>query len=85
MNTATATDPTAEAHSQRLHSCAFHALNENQQRAILLLIELPAHLEAMKQEQRYCMTCDRPSSLQQCMDCREGRSEGYRPRYQSFV
>ena len=33
----------------------------------------------------YCLSCGEPSSLQQCMDCREGRAEGYRLRYQSIV
>ena len=33
----------------------------------------------------YCLSCNRPSSLRQCMDCREGRAEGYRPKFQSIV
>lgn len=33
----------------------------------------------------YCLSCGEPSSLSQCMDCREGRAESYRPRYQSIV
>jgi hypothetical protein len=83
--TATTTAATAEAQSQKTFGCAFDSLNPNQQRAILALLDLPAQLEAMKREQRSCMTCGRASSLRQCMNCREGHSAGYRPRFHSIV
>ena len=85
MNTAIATDPAAEAQSQKTFGQPFDTLNTNQQCAVVALLELPARLEAMKQEQRYCITCGKPSSLHQCMSCREGQSDGYRPRFHSIV
>jgi hypothetical protein len=85
MSTAIATDPAAEATSQRLHGCAFNSLNDNQQRAILALLDLPRFLKERANEERYCMTCGKGCSLQQCMNCREGQSDGYRPRNHSIV
>jgi hypothetical protein len=73
--------PEAEAHSQRLNGCSFDSLNENQQRAILLLIELPGILAAEKREQRFCLSCGRAGSLKQCMDCRgDGGGQTYKPQ-----
>ena len=85
MSTATATGPAAEATARRLHGCAFDSLNDNQQRAILALLDMPRWVAERAKEKRYCMTCGKESSLQQCMNCREGVSDGYRPRFQSIV
>ena len=87
MQTATAPEQqdAAEARSRKTFGQSFDTLNDNQQRAILLLLELPARLEAMNQEKRHCMNCGRLSSLRQCMDCREGISDSYRPRLHSVV
>jgi hypothetical protein len=32
-----------------------------------------------------CMTCGKTSSLRQCMRCRDGQEDGYRPRFHSIV
>ena len=73
----------AEVRSQAMFNCLIDELTTEQAYAVM---RAPV-AEQPEQEPHdgYCMTCERPSSLRQCMDCREGRAEGYRPRYQSIV
>jgi hypothetical protein len=85
MSTATATDPAAEKYSQEKYGCSFDSLNENKQRAILAVLDMLRWLAERHKEQRFCMTCGKESSLHQCMNCREGQSDGYRPRFHSIV
>ena len=75
----------AEAICSRLHGCALADITTEQ--AYAMLREIHATSKPVEDEPHdgYCMTCERPSSLRQCMDCREGRAEGYRPQYQSIV
>lgn len=75
----------AEAISTALNGCALEGITIEQ--AYLMLREIHRTSKPVEVEPHdgYCMTCERPSSLRQCMDCREGRSEGYRPQYQSIV
>ena len=74
----------AEALCLGLHGCPLDEITVEQAYAVLNGI---AEFDNSQPEPHdgYCMTCERPSSLRQCMDCREGRAEGYRPRYQSIV
>jgi hypothetical protein len=73
----------AEARSRAMFNCSIDELTTEQAYAVMRaqVAEQPAEDEP----DGYCMTCERRSSLRQCMDCREGRAEGYRPRYQSIV
>jgi hypothetical protein len=75
----------AEAISTALSGCALEAVTIEQANAMLREIHRTSKPVEVEQHDGYCMTCERPSSLRQCMECREGRSEGYRPRYQSGV
>jgi hypothetical protein len=75
----------AEAICSTLHGCALEDVTIEQAYAMLREIARTSKPIEMQPPDGYCMTCERPSSLRQCMDCREGRSEGYRPRYQSIV
>ena len=84
--TARAADRDAlEGRSQKTFGQPFGTLNNNQQRAILALLDMPRWLAERAKETRHCMTCGRASSLHQCMNCREGHSDGYRPRLHSIV
>ena len=75
----------AETICSRLHGCPLAEITTDQ--AYAMLREIHATSKPVEDEPHdgYCMTCERPSSLRQCMDCREGRAEGYRPRHQSIV
>ena len=75
----------AEAISMSINSCALAEITTDQAYAMLREIHATSKPREVEPHDGYCMTCDRPSSLRQCMDCREGRAEGYRPRYQSIV
>jgi hypothetical protein len=75
----------AEAISTALNGCALEAVTIEQAYAVLREIARTGKLIEVQPHDGYCMTCERPSSLRQCMDCREGRTEGYRPKYQSIV
>jgi hypothetical protein len=75
----------AEAISTALNGCALEAVTLEQAYAVLREIARTSKPVEVEPHDGYCLTCERPSSLRQCMDCREGRSEGYRPRYQSIV
>ena len=73
----------AEARSQAMFNCSIDELTTEQAYAVMRaqVAEQPAEDE----HDGYCLSCNRPSSLRQCMDCREGRAEGYRPKYQSII
>jgi hypothetical protein len=73
----------AEARAQVMFNCPIDELTTEQAYAVLRA--QVAEQPEQEPHDSYCMTCDRPSSLRQCMDCREGRAEGYRPQYQSIV
>jgi hypothetical protein len=75
----------AETICSTLHGCALADITTEQ--AYVMLREIHRTSKPVEDEPHdgYCMTCERPSSLRQCMDCREGRREGYRPHYQSLV
>ncbi|HEX5735696.1 MAG TPA: hypothetical protein VF131_22910 [Blastocatellia bacterium] len=73
----------AEARSLSMFSCPIDQLTTEQ--AYEVLKAQAAEQPDQEPHDGYCMTCERPSSLRQCMDCREGRAEGYRPQYQSIV
>ena len=73
----------AEALSRAMFNCPIDELTTEQ--ACAVLRAQVAEQSEQEPHDGYCMTCERPSSLRQCMDCREGRAEGYRPRYQSIV
>ena len=75
----------AEAICSMLHGCALEDVTIEQANAMLREIHRTSKPVEVQPHDGYCMTCERPSSLRQCMDCREGRCEGYRPRYQSIV
>ncbi len=75
----------AEAISMALNGCALEEITIEQAYGMLREIHRTSKPIEVQEHDGYCMTCERPSSLRQCMDCREGRSEGYRPRYQSGV
>ena len=75
----------AEAISMSINGCALEAITLEQAYAVLREIARTSKPVEAQPHDGYCMTCERPSSLRQCMDCREGRREGYRPRYQSIV
>ena len=75
----------AEAISMSINGCALEAITIEQAYAVLREIHRTSKPVEVQEHDGYCMTCERPSSLRQCMDCREGRAEGYRPRYQSIV
>ncbi len=75
----------AEAISMLINGCALEAVTTEQAYAVLREIARTSKPVEDEPHDGYCITCERPSSLRQCMDCREGRAEGYRPRYQSIV
>ena len=75
----------AEAICARLHGCALADITTEQAYAVLREIHATSKPVEDEPHDGYCMTCERPSSLRQCMDCREGRAEGYRLRYRSIV
>ena len=75
----------AEAISTAINSCALEAITTEQAYAVLREIARTSKPAEVQEHDGYCMTCERPSSLRQCMDCREGRAEGYRPKYQLIV
>jgi hypothetical protein len=75
----------AEAICSTLHGCALEDVTIEQAYAMLREIARTSKPEEVQPHDGYCMTCEKPSSLRQCMDCREGRCEGYRPRHQSIV
>ena len=75
----------AEAISQTINGRALEAVTTEQAYAVLREIARTSKPAEIEPHDGYCMTCERPSSLRQCMDCREGRAECYRPRYQSIV
>ena len=75
----------AEAISMSINGCALEAVTTDQAYAVLREIARTSKPVEDEPHDGHCMTCERPSSLRQCMDCREGRAEGYRPRYQSIV
>jgi hypothetical protein len=75
----------AEAISMAVNGCALEEVTTEQAYAVLREIARTSKPVEAEPHDGYCMTCERPSSLRQCMDCREGRAEGYRPRYQSIV
>ena len=75
----------AEAISMSINGCALEAITTEQAYSMLREIHATSKPSEVEPHDGYCMTCERPSSLRQCMDCREGRAEGYRPRYQSIV
>jgi hypothetical protein len=73
----------AEARSRAMFNCSIDDLTTEQ--AYTVLRAQVAEQPEQEPHDGYCRTCERPSNLRQCMDCREGRAEGYRPRYQSSV
>jgi hypothetical protein len=75
----------AEAISMAINGCALEDVTIEQAYAMLREIHRISKPVEVQPHDGYCMTCERPSSLRQCMDCREGRSEVYRPRYHSIV
>ena len=75
----------AEALSMSINGCALEAITTEQAYAVLKEIARTSTPVEVQEHDGYCMTCERPSSLRQCMDCREGRAEGYRPKYQSII
>ena len=75
----------AEAICSRLHGCTLEGITTEQAYAMLREIHATSKQVEDEPHDGYCMTCERPSSLRQCMDCREGRAEGYRPKCQSIV
>lgn len=75
----------AEAISVSINGCALEAVTLEQANAVLREIARTSKPVEIQPHDGHCMTCDRSSSLRQCMDCREGRREGYRPRHQSLV
>ncbi len=75
----------AEAVSTAINGCALEAVTTEQAYAVLREIARTSKPAEVQEHDGYCMTCERSSSLRQCMDCREGRRDGYRPRYQSLV
>ena len=72
----------AEAISMAINGCPLDAITVEQAYAVLRAL---ATEQPQEPHDGHCMMCERPSSLRQCMDCREGRREGYRPRYQYIV
>ena len=75
----------AEAICSKLHGCPLAEITTEQAYAMLREIHSTSKPREVEPHDGYCMTCERPSSLRQCMDCREGKREGYRPKYQSIV
>jgi hypothetical protein len=75
----------AEAISISSNGCALEAVTLEQAHAVLREIARTSKPIEVQPHDGYCMTCGRSSSLRQCMNCREGHSEGYRPRFHSIV
>jgi hypothetical protein len=75
----------AEAISLAVNGCPLEAVTTDQAYGVLREIHRTSKPVEVEPHDGYCKSCERPSSLRQCMDCREGRAEGYRPRYQSIV
>ncbi len=75
----------AEAISMALNGCALEAITLEQGYAVLREIHRTSKPVEVQPHDGYCMTCGRSSSLRQCMNCREGQSDGYRPRFHSIV
>ena len=75
----------AEAISMSINGCALEAVTTDQAYAVLREIARTSKPREVEPHDGYCMTCERPSNLRQCMDCREGRAEECRPRHQSGV
>lgn len=75
----------AETICSRLHGCTLAEITTDQAYAMLREIHTTSKPREVEPHDGYCITCERASSLRQCMDCREGRAEGYRPRYQSLI
>ena len=75
----------AEAISMSINGCPLESVTTEQAYAVLREIHRTSKPAEVEPHDGYCMTCEHPSSLRQCMDCREGRAEGYRPHYQSIV
>ena len=63
----------AEAISMSINGCALEAITIEQAYAVLREIHRTSKPVEVEPHDGYCMTCERPSSLRQCMDCREGR------------
>jgi len=74
----------AEAISMSINGCALEAVTLEQAYAVLREIARTSKPVEVEPHDGYCMTCDRSSSLRQCMDCREGHSEGGRAINQGF-
>jgi hypothetical protein len=75
----------AEAISMSINGCALEAVTLEQAYAVLREIARTSKPVEVQPHDGYCMTCGRSSSLRQCMNCREGHSEGYRPHFHSIV
>ena len=75
----------AEAISIAINGCSLEAVTTEQAYAVLRKIHRTSKPRVDEPHDGYCMTCERPSSLRQCMDCREGKREEYRPRFHSIV
>jgi|SRR5918992_4830561 hypothetical protein len=75
----------AEAICSRLHGCALEDVTIEQAYAMLREIRRTSKPVEVEPHDGYCMTCGKTSSLRQCMKCRDGQEDGYRPRYQSIV
>ena len=75
----------AEALSMSINGCALEAITTEQAYAVLREIHATSKPVEDEPHDGYCMTCERPSSLRQCMRCRDGQEDRYRPRHQSIV
>ena len=75
----------AEAISMLLNGCSLEAITIEQAYGVLREIAHTSKPVEVQPHDGYCMTCGKRSSLRQCMNCREGHSDGYRPQFQSIV
>jgi hypothetical protein len=75
----------AETICSTLHGCALEDVTIEQANAMLREIHRTSKPIEVQEHDGYCMTCGKSSILRQCMNCREGQSNGYRPRFQSIV
>ena len=75
----------AEAISMSINGCALEDVTIEQANAMLREIHRTSKPVEIEPHDGYCMTCGKASSLRECMNCREGHSEGYRPRFHSIV
>jgi hypothetical protein len=76
----------AEAISKALNGCALEEITIEQAYAMLREIHRTSKPVEVEPHDGYCMSCDRPSSLRQCMSCRgDGDGSTHRPHYATSI